>query len=904
VSYTPVVNFNRLTLYLGLAATGKATGGSVSLTNVSAGTVYNPGSWTFEPSDEGMPIAIVGGGPVNALMPAPYFVQGSLFHTTIASYVSPTEVTLTDAPDTSIYNTGFATVVLYRPCPMASDVASVASGALQFQYDSSIAPGTSDTLQFTTFNSLAGDLGTDNQYIDRFGPPQLGQPVYLVSEDTGDVFGGYIDSLTTSSLPGVPGTPFCWSALCTSWTGIAKRRVVPPANPQTFTDVDADVVFTTVVLDYLKDDGVDVSVTSGLPQISLACAVGANVGQLLDQVVSLLTTADTAYYWTTDAWRTFILATRTATAAPWNVANGDDLFAGQTPYSQSITATHNQMANTSFAIGSAVLLNTLNATINGNGTAVTFNLPEPVGAAPTITLNGSPQTVGVLGVDTGMDWYWAQGSAVLTQATGATVLVATDVLLVVYTPESPAIAQDFNVAGLQQAQAVEATSGEYDHSFDVSQPIWPADLLAMAAAYEIEYGLPAQTVSFYTLRPGLAVGQLQTIDLPEAGVSGTFLIATIQMTTMENVIVWQYTAFGGANIGNAITALTQFINRQQGIGSIVTPSTPITGTPSPAVPGNNAAGYGGDYLSHPPLSFPESVAAGDLLWVAQNSTTTQPTDTQNNTYLPAITQDYPGFFNPVINLWYAIAIASGANAVTESAGVIAIGKISGIDPTHPIDTTGGGNDTPPTITVGQTGNVVVTAYSGSTTSAVPTVTAPEVIAGYFGQSPGGLVGAAVATPAAGSFTSSLVTNSSQAPIVSVSFALAPATSPPVQTTDVLVNPQGDVTHTGPLTAGLPVLGNGDADIAVGVAGQLVPAGGTTGQSLVKIDDTDYATEWSNAGSGTVTNANTLTAGYQILGDGGAEIVAVPPTHSEPLTDGDSNFIFANGDCIVVLGVPD
>src|SRR5580700_3145793 len=122
MSYTPVVNFETLTLYLGICATGVATASSHTLSSVAFGTVYNPSSVTFLPEDVGMPIAIVGGGPVNPLMPAPYFVQGSLFHTTIASYVSPTEVTLTDAPDTSIQNTGFATIILYRPCPMASDV--------------------------------------------------------------------------------------------------------------------------------------------------------------------------------------------------------------------------------------------------------------------------------------------------------------------------------------------------------------------------------------------------------------------------------------------------------------------------------------------------------------------------------------------------------------------------------------------------------------------------------------------------------------------------------------------------------------------------------------------------------------------------------------------------------------
>ena len=877
MSYTPAVNFNRLILYLGLCGTGKAVAGSHSLTTVVAGNAYNPGTWTFDPSDAGMPIAIVGGGAIDADMPLTHFVRGALFHTTVASYVSPSEVTLTDAPITSIFNTGVATVILYRPCPMVSDVATLPSGGAQFQYSSSIAPGTSDTLQFSTFNSLGGSLGSSNPYIDRFGPPQLGQPVYLVSQDTGDMFGGYIDSLTTSSMPGLPGKPYCWSAICTSWMALAKRRVVPPFFPQTFTDIAGDQVFRNCVLDYLAEDGVAVSVSTA-PDITLACAVGANVGQLLDQIVTSISTEDTAWYWTTDAWRTFILATRTGTAAPWDVTDGEDLFAGATPYSQSITATHNQMANLVYAIGSAVLLNTLNANLHGDGTATTFNLPQVVGAAPIIHLNATPQTVGVLGVDAGVDWYWAEGSAVLTQNTANPPMGATDLLEVTYQPATPAVAQATNGPSFQQLQAIEGTSAEYDHAFNVAQPILPNDLLALATAYEIEYGLPAQTVSFYTLRPGLAVGQLQNITLVTAGISGTFLIATIQMTTMDNVIVWQYTAFGGANIGNAITALTQFINRQQSTGQIITPSTPIT-PQGVAQPGNNAAGNAG-YSSTPPLPFPEDILLGDLLWVAQNGPTTAPTDSQGNTYILAKAHGYSGgFFPPACSLWYTFATASGAASVSEIQPLIAIGKISGIDPVSPIDTTAGSDDAAPGITVGTTGNVVVTAFAADGGGDSPTVTPPEVLTGYAETPSEGTIGAAVALPAAGSFASSLTPVTTSRPtFVSVSFAVAPPAAPPAQTTTVDINPAGTVTHTvGALTANEPVFGNGGPDVKVGtktgstdqvqcasgsagatgapllydasgnaVAGdveQLIPAGGTVGQVLAKNSSTNYDVSW-------------------------------------------------------------
>ena len=71
-------------------------------------------------------------------------------------------------------------------------------------------------------------------------------------------------------------------------------------------------------------------------------------------------------------------------------------------------------------------------------------------------------------------------------------------------------------------------------------------------------------------------------------------------------------------------------------------------------------------------------------------------------------------------------------------------------------------------------------------------------------------------------------------------------------TNVAGNPTGTVTHsTGALTVNLPVLGNGGGDVKIGVAGQLVPAGGSTGQVLTKNSGTDYDDSWQAPTSGDV-----------------------------------------------------
>lgn len=852
--YQPKINADNLTLYLGICATGRATASSTTLDMVAFGTLYNPRpSITFQPSDVGMPIAIVGGGPVDADMPAPYFVQGSLFHTTIAAYVSPTQVTLAAAPTTSIYNTGFATVILYRPCPMAADWSAAPQA---FQLSTSIAPGTNDTMQCSVFQSF-GNVA--NAYIDRFGAPLLGQPVYLTSSDASiEDFGGYIDTLTSSAYPGVHDAPFAYALTCINWAGLARRREVPPQLPMILNNVNGDEAFRQIVLKYLQDDGVAIDATAAGP-ISIACPVANNIGQLLDQVVSKVTTDTTAWYWTTDPWRTFILAPRTATAAPWAITDGTDLYTGDSPYQQSITQTHNQMANLVQTIGQNTLLNTLNVTLRGNGTNTTFNLPSNAGAQPVIKLNGSAQTIGVLGIDTGKDWYWAQDSAVITQDTGGTVLGPTDLLLVTYTPESPTVAQSPNTASLQALQAIEGTAATYNHSFTVTQPILPAEVLAFAEAYQLEYGMPAVTCQFYTLRPGLQVGQLQAIDLPDAGVpSGDYLIATVQVSIVQNVLVWKYTAFGGANIGNFLTPLVQFINRQTGF-AITTPQVAIVANPPIApVAGQNVIGGGHGQQ----LNFPNDVTQGNMILVVVNgggNNLTNPpsvTDTQGNSYIQAVfgeTSGVPGGEN-LISILYAFANSTGPCGVgagqPEHYGIM---EFSGVSPT--VEVTGVlVGTTPPTLTLASDTDLVVTGLCN--VQATPTVSGAEVllgdivVTGTFGY-PG--LAFSFDTPGAGSFTSTLrdPSGSGTASVfASVAFRKLLAPTPPAQTTNVVGNSTGTVTHSlGALTPGDPILGNGGGDVTTGVAGQLVPAGGSTGDVLTKVSGTDYDTDWAPAGGG-------------------------------------------------------
>ena len=74
----------------------------------------------------------------------------------------------------------------------------------------------------------------------------------------------------------------------------------------------------------------------------------------------------------------------------------------------------------------------------------------------------------------------------------------------------------------------------------------------------------------------------------------------------------------------------------------------------------------------------------------------------------------------------------------------------------------------------------------------------------------------------------------------------------------------------------PLKYDASGNAVAGAVGQFVPTGGTAGQVLTKNSSTDYDDSWITPATG---------------------------THSESLTDGNSNFIFAIGDIVTVVGVP-
>ncbi|HLY29529.1 MAG TPA: hypothetical protein VKQ36_00750, partial [Ktedonobacterales bacterium] len=136
--------------------------------------------------------------------------------------------------------------------------------------------------------------------------------------------------------------------------------------------------------------------------------------------------------------------------------------------------------------------------------------------APTIKVNGVTQTVGILNVDSGKQWYYQQGSNVITQDSGGTALTSGQTLQVVYVGQYPNVTTSQDAAGVLARQAREggSTSGIVESVAVNATLTNAADALQEANGYLARYNQDTQELDFMTQTVGFQVGQTVTANVP------------------------------------------------------------------------------------------------------------------------------------------------------------------------------------------------------------------------------------------------------------------------------------------------------------------------------------------------------------------------------------------------------
>lgn len=235
------------------------------------------------------------------------------------------------------------------------------------------------------------------------------------------------------------------------------------------------------------------------------------------------------YVWYVTAGKQLMFVPRTEFAAPFNIAAGQ---ADVLMKSLQVRHTNEEYGNRIHLRISESAFADTSVNFTGDGAKRKFRLATVIKSVTSIgrSSTGVEQTFGILGVDTGKDWYVEEGGYWIFQDVGGTVVGSGETLSVTYR------AHGFDVpitviedAAEQTARATieGGTTGVYDLVFQDDGIFSATAGEAAANALLTRHKQVPVEVTYQTRTNGVLPGQLQNINLPFYELNSDFLITEV-----------------------------------------------------------------------------------------------------------------------------------------------------------------------------------------------------------------------------------------------------------------------------------------------------------------------------------------------------------------------------------------
>lgn len=278
------------------------------------------------------------------------------------------------------------------------------------------------------------------------------------------------------------------------------------------------------------------------------------------------------YYWYVDKWKQLWFGGRSARPGAFPIQSTiDSASAAGTPYSGyllfnpplgmpqvSVTNSADPLRNQQIVSNVSGLVSPPPEIKTADGSTTSWTLGYPVYSAPVITINGSPATVGVQGIDSGVQFYWQPNSTSISYDSSLPKLPNGTVISITYVGQSPIN----TVVNNTTAQAIQAAleGGNSGRIAEIESAL-SAQLSGMNSTQAQAYanGLltrfgnnsPSEVIGT-TLYQGLAPGNTIPVFIPELDEWNTQLPIVKVITTAftgPNGLIYLYSvdATNGAN---------------------------------------------------------------------------------------------------------------------------------------------------------------------------------------------------------------------------------------------------------------------------------------------------------------------------------------------------------------------
>jgi len=269
------------------------------------------------------------------------------------------------------------------------------------------------------------------------------------------------------------------------------------------------------------------------------------------------------YIWWISADKELYYVQRNTIAAPFNITSASPIWQVQ------VRNTREQYFNTVYVQG-APGPNFRSKNFTGDGTTKRWYLGDfdAVDTPSTIIVNSVEKSLGVLG-DTGSDFYYTPQDRWLYQDSGAAAVPAGQPIVFTFYCVNFRTQDAEDLTEVSARAAIEGDSGIYEY-------IHNDDNLSSSAADEYAEKLLAthkvvsSEVSYETQSAGLEVGQIQTINIPEHGINGSFLIDEVHVSVRQGQVYYNITAIAGVRLQGWIGLFLRFLEGSSSGGSSVT----------------------------------------------------------------------------------------------------------------------------------------------------------------------------------------------------------------------------------------------------------------------------------------------------------------------------------------------
>ncbi len=349
---------------------------------------------------------------------------------------------------------------------------------------------------------------------------EYGQEV-LISDTTGRLFGGVIEGVDKQPITPSTDHGYLYNISCVDYQALADRRQIYKAYESATTE---EIVY--YILSILAEEGITLGAVQAGPTLTQITFNGISCAEALDKAAEW-----SGCTWWIDEYKRLYFVARTTYSAEWDIVDGSEIQWDPTP---KLSLGNPEYRNVQYLQSGAAETSAITQRFKGDGTNQTFTVGFPIARAPTITLNGNAQTVGIKGVNSsGYDWYWNEGEATVTQESGDTPISSTDVLSITFIGTFELICKATRTAEVTRQRLAQGFgTGKIEKTYrDTTIKSQTAGLDA-AKAKLTHYATVGRKLEYDTLDTGLAVGTIQTVTLPVLG------LADADMLIYAMVISW------------------------------------------------------------------------------------------------------------------------------------------------------------------------------------------------------------------------------------------------------------------------------------------------------------------------------------------------------------------------------